>query len=437
MPSFVLLKQNTTQQFTQSPLPQVSPLLMPPQPFNLQVPPPYFPQYPPSNSPSAGSSNSSILVALQKQWKKQERIDRECNDMERKKEERKRMKEEREQKKKEQKRLEKQENQQHTRINKAFEKIPRFNGTNPSYCFDWLEQTEALVNEHDGRIYREELLLNCSTSVSKTIHALHQGATNLQIKNTVLRNHSNLRAVSQCSNAYQQLHQKPDKALQTYNTRYTSYFSLAYPKLEIDDPLSRMHCIHYASSLYGKLGDEMTGRFNQDLSENLQTAFKKATNFEPCIITKQSINQRKVHDINHIDVTSCQDEIEINEAHVRNPNYKGKNYNPNYHQNKNKQNFSNNSSNPGNNYQNNGTQGNSYTKGNNKDKPVNISVTLSGPVSKEQLYKIQEVLRHPSQYQDRLKPEDRPATGKYAKSFNKFCPKKVEVNEATVEEANT
>ena len=60
---------------------------------------------------------------------------------------------------------------------------------------------------------------------------------------------------------------------------------------------------------------------------------------------------------------------------------------------------------------------------------------LNGPVSKEQLYKIQELLRHPSQYQDRLKPEDRPVTGEYAKSFNKFCPKKVEVNEVTVEEA--
>ena len=89
----------------------------------------------------------------------------------------------------------------------------------------------------------------------------------------------------QCSNAYQQLHQKPNEALQTYNTRCTLYFSLAYPKLEIDNPLSRMHCIHYATSLYGKLGDEMTGRFNQDLPENLQTAFKKAANFEPHIIT--------------------------------------------------------------------------------------------------------------------------------------------------------
>ena len=57
------------QQFTQ---PQVSPLQTPPQPFNPQIPPPYFPQYPPSNSPFAGSNDSSILAALQKQWEKQE-----------------------------------------------------------------------------------------------------------------------------------------------------------------------------------------------------------------------------------------------------------------------------------------------------------------------------------------------------------------------------
>ena len=97
-----------------------------------------------------------------------------------------------------------------------------------------------------------------------------------------------------------------------------------------------MHCIHYASSLYGKLGDEMTGRFNQDLPENLHAAFEKAVNFEPRIITKQSIKERRVHDVNHIDVTQVPEEIEINEAHIQNPNYKRKNYDPNYQQNKNK-----------------------------------------------------------------------------------------------------
>ena len=192
------------------------------------------------------SNDSSILVALQKQWEKQERLDRECNEMEKQKEERKRMKEEREQRKKEQKQVGKHENQQQNHKNKAFEKIPRLNGTNPSHCFDWLEQKEALVNEHQGRVYREELLLNCSTSVSNTIHALPQEATNQHIKDAVLHDHSNLRTMSQHSNAYQQLHQKPDEALQTYNTRYASFFNLAYPELKFDNPLSRMHCIHYA-----------------------------------------------------------------------------------------------------------------------------------------------------------------------------------------------
>ena len=79
----------------------------------------------------------------------------------------------------------------------GLQKIPRFDGTNPSYCFDWLEQTEALVNEYQGRIYREELLLNYRTNVSKMIHALPQGATNQNIKDAVLRNHSNLRTMSQ------------------------------------------------------------------------------------------------------------------------------------------------------------------------------------------------------------------------------------------------
>ena len=179
--------------------------------------------------------------------------------------------------------------------------------------------------------------------MSKTIHALPQGVTNQIIKDAVLRNHSNLRTVLQRSNTYQQLHQKPDEALQSYNTRYVSFFHLAYPELELDNPLSRMHCIHYASSLYGKLGDEMTGRFNQDLPDNLQMAFVKAVNFKPRIITKQSINSRKIHEINQIDIGQ-EDKIKTNEAHVRNPDYKGKNYDPNFTQNTLKNNSSTNNS---------------------------------------------------------------------------------------------
>ena len=68
-------------------------------------------------------------------------------------------------------------------------------------------------------------------------------------------------------------------------------------------------------------------------------AFEKATNFELRIITKQSINSRKIHEINQIDIGQ-EDKIEINEAHIRNPNYKGKNYDPNFTQNRLKNNSS-------------------------------------------------------------------------------------------------
>ena len=195
-----------------------------------------------------------------------------------------------------------------------------------------------------------------------------------------------------------------------------------------------MHCIHYASSLYGKLRDEMRGRFNQDLPKNLHTAFEKATNFEPRIITKQSINNRKIHEVNHIDITHGEDEVEINEAHVRNPNYKGKNYDSNYQQNRTKV-TNNTTTTTTSSHHNNNNQGYRYNTTNQQEKPVNVSVTLHGPVSKEQLYKIQEVLQHPSQYRDRIKPEDHPVKGEYANAFNKFRSKKVDMNEATVEEA--
>ena len=180
--------------------------------------------------------------------------------------------------------------------------------------------------------------------------------------------------------AFQSIQQNPDKALQTYNTRYESYYQLAHPDLDIDNDASRVSCIHYANSLHGKLGDEMEGRFNQELPDNLWAAFKKAVNFKPRVLTKQCINTRRVNEVNHIDVSSDYEESEVNKVHVRNPNYKGKNYNPNYNSRGNLNNAK-----------------NDYT-----EKPVNIQVTLTGPMNKDQLFKIQEVLRNPRIYRDKL-----------------------------------
>ena len=266
-----------------------------------------------------------------------------------------------------------------------------------------------MMNNYD-RDYHEELLLNSGGNVTKTIHNIDVDATLEQIKDIVLHNHSNLKTPSQRLHANNSIQQKPGEALQTYDSRYESHFCLAYPDITVNDAGSRTQCIHYASSLHSKLGDEMEGRFKQDLPESLQAAFEKATNFEPHILTKQTINMRRMNEVNQINVSLCDDEFEVNKAHIRNPNYKGKNYDPNYqNRNKNKNNSSNSSSNTGTgynkHYNNNGGNSNN-TKSNFHDKPTNVQVTLTGPVNRDQLFKIQEVLRHPSQYRDKLPPNE-------------------------------
>ena len=89
---------------------------------------------------------------------------------------------------------------------------------------------------------------------------------------------------------------------------------MAYPDITIDDTGSRTQCIHYASSLHNKLGNEIEGRFNQELPESLQADFEKAT--VPCVLTKQTINTRRMNEVNQIDVTHYDEDFEVNEAHI-------------------------------------------------------------------------------------------------------------------------
>ena len=133
-------------------------------------------------------------------------------------------------------------------------------------------------------------------------------------------------------------------------------------------------------------------------------------NFKPCILNKQTINTRRMNEVNQIDTTNYDENFEANEAHIWNPNYKGKNYDPNY-QNKNRNNGNNNNSSNSSShsmtgYNKNYNNGMSNTKNTLQDKPTNVQVTLTGPVKREQLFKIQEVLRHPSQYRDKILPNE-------------------------------
>ena len=164
-------------------------------------------------------------------------------------------------------------------------------------------------------------------------------------------------------------------------------------------------------------------------------------NFEPRGLTKQCIHTRKVNEVNHTDISSNYQEFKVNEAqHVQNPNYKGKNYDPNYQKNKNNYNSHPNSSYNIKNSSNNGnntTNGNfrNNNKGDYTELPSNIEVTLKRPVDQDQLAKIKEILKKNLRiYKDKLLKKQYPASGEYAKSFNKFRTKKFEVNEVTVDD---
>ena len=219
--------------------------MAPPQEYKPQVPPPYFHHYPPTNSPSLDSNESMLERVFHMQIDVAER--QEKHEQER---------EEREKCREEHEKCEKREANQRAYNNKVFEKIQHFDGLNPNRWLPWLEQIHMMSN-HYNRDYCEELLLNSRGSITKTIHSININATPEQIKDIVLHNHSNLKTPSQRLHAFNSFQQKPDKALQTYNSQYNSHFQLAYPGITIDDAGSRTQCIQYASSLYGKLGNEM------------------------------------------------------------------------------------------------------------------------------------------------------------------------------------
>ena len=420
------VSQQFNPHFNQYTPPLASPLLSQP-PFNPQYPAPYpgqWLQHPPSVHSNMTETSELITQVLDRQFKLYQDREDACKECER-------WREEREKKFRE-------DNNNRNRINKVFEKINRFDGSNPDHCLPWMEEIFTMVHNHKTNA-REELLYNSGGSIQKTLYSLSPEATEDKIHDLLLQNHSNLKTSSQCISAFQYIQQKPEELLQTYNARCQSFQKLAHEGLTIESDGSKVSCIHYANSLHGKLGDEMEERFNHRLPKNLQEEFKRAMDFEPRIPTKQRIHTRKVNEVNHIDVSSDYQGFEVNEAqYVSNPNYKGKNYNPNYQKNKNNYNTNLNSTYNNKNSSNNGnntTNGNfkNNNKGDYTELPSNREVTLKGPVNQDQLAKI-KILKNLRIYKDKLPKNQYSASGEYDKSFNKFHPKKVEVNEATVDD---
>ena len=160
-------------------------------------------------------------------------------------------------------------------------------------------------------------------------------------------------------------------------------------------PASPTSSPHSSAFLFKEDRYSSTSEEESEMDEVTFTHSKTNGTFSDCHAKRPTSTPTPSDYTTQGDPDGHEDEIEINEAHVRNPNYKGKNYDPNFAQNRLKatNNNTNTSKNQNNNtssygpsgQHSNNTLGYGYSKSNQQEKPVNVSVTLHGLVSKDQL----------------------------------------------------
>ena len=81
------------------------------------------------------------------------------------------------------------------RLDKQFDKIKIFDGSNPADCHPWLEEVHALCTQ-TGRPFREMLLLCAGQAVRDFITDMSPDATDDQIKNDLITGYSDLQGLS-------------------------------------------------------------------------------------------------------------------------------------------------------------------------------------------------------------------------------------------------
>ena len=332
-----------------------------------------------------------------------------------------------------------EDNNNRNRINKASKKINRFDGSNPDQCLPWMEEIFTMVCNH-RRNPREELLYNSGGSIQKTLYSLSPEAMEDKICDILLRNHSNLKTSSQCISAFQSIQQNP-KSHYRHTMQGTSHFTSWHIKvlqLKVLGPKlaeSIMPTLYMANSVTRQKGGSTRG-YPETYKRHLRGPWTlnpgssssstyipgksmRSTTLMSAVTIKNSRSKRL--NMSKTQIIKVRIMIQITKKSKNNYNSK-----PNStYNNKNSSNNDNNTSNR--NFRNN-------NKGDYTELPSNIEVILKGLVNQDQQAKIKEILKNPRIYKDKLLKNQYPMSGEYAKSFNKFCPRKVEVNEAMVDD---
>ena len=226
-----------------------------------------------------------------------------------------------------------QENK-NARMDKQFEKVKIFDGSKPSECHPWLEEVHALCIQ-TGRPFREMLLLCAGQAVRDFITNMSPEATDAQIKNDLITGYSNLQGLGCKQAAYDNIMQRPNEPLRSYIVRYSRLFKLLNGTAP-DDVKMRTTSMHFVNSLCNYLSSKVENRLlgMNERNYSLGDTFKVALECELKAIASE--RQHAKHNAgltNQVEVIQPQALLqseEVSEVHVHNPNYKGKNYDPNF-----------------------------------------------------------------------------------------------------------
>ena len=327
------------------------------------------------------------------------------------------------------------EENRNARLDKQFDKIKIFDGSNPAECHPWLEEVHALCSQ-TGRPFKEMLLLCAGQAVRDFILDMAPDATDEQIKNDLITGYSDLQGLGCKQAAYDNIAQRPDEPVRSYIVRYSRLFKLLNGTAP-NEVRMRTTSMHFVNSLRGYLSSKVENRLlgMNERNYSLGDTFTVALQCElKAIASERRHNKRNAIPINNVH-TEDQDYHQLEdtqEVHVRNPNYKGKNYDPNYQARKAE----------GKQHPQLATSNNPYkapaarpaaTHNNDLARSSDIAgeVTLKTTVDGYQLLKMNELIKNAAAWRARM-----PRTNRFDKYFDKETTKttpKVQINSATLQ----
>ena len=218
-------------------------------------------------------------------------------------------------------------------LDKQFDKIKIFDGSNPAECHSWLEEVHALCSQ-TGRPFKEMLLLCAGQAVQDFILDMAPDATDEQIKNDLITGYSDLQGLGCKQAAYDNIAQRPEEPVRSYIVRYSRLFKLLNGTAP-NEVRMRTTSMHFVNSLRSYLSSKVENRLlgMNERNYSLGDTFAVALQCElKAIASERRHNKMSTITINNV-TSDDQDHSQLEdtqEVHVRNPNYKGKNYDPNY-----------------------------------------------------------------------------------------------------------